>query len=163
MHWTFVRSVGITRVTVIIICYKWISIILMRAERSAIVQMEMNNSEQSRLNKKKRTIQMTKWGKWEWEKKDQNDFYVSETRNSIWYQSNLIFNFNCNATFLKNVSNGFIQCYLMPTNERKEVNTLPKRTISLSFNISFNRDIIWIFSNQRQIVRKKILLKSFQN
>lgn len=25
----------------------------MRAERSAIVQMEMNNSEQSRLNKKK--------------------------------------------------------------------------------------------------------------
>lgn len=63
--WTFVRSVGITRATVIIICYKWISIMLMRAERSAIVQMEMNNSEQSRLNKKKRrTIQMTKW---EWE------------------------------------------------------------------------------------------------
>lgn len=101
--WTFVRSVGITRATVIIICYKWISIILMRAERSAIVQMEMNNSEQSRLNRKKNAPY--KWrnenGKWEREKRDQNDFYVSETRNSIWYQSNLIFNFNCNATFLK--------------------------------------------------------------
>lgn len=104
----------------------------MRAERSAIVQMEINNSEQSHLNKKKPTIQMTKWGKREWEKKDQNDFYVSETRNSIWYQSNLIFNFNCNATFLKNVSNGFIQ-FLFNANEWKKRSEHVAKSNNLTF------------------------------